>query len=171
MVPKVRGFLLPVHHGRTATWEPRSDLWPTGQSLSPWKQFQSHHVKVSSSHGFKVHSVSEPRPSCRSQCVSSGGGGASSRGQSGWLADSLCGSWRVIGQKVHQSLSEPTADEPFLFLFGALGFESSSSWNARYDHHHHHQYYYIIIIISIIITSSSEFYFLLPHPSESRSVS
>lgn len=26
-----------------------------------------------------------------------------------------------------QSLSEPTADEPFLFLFGALGLESSSS--------------------------------------------
>jgi len=35
-----------------------------------------------------------------------------------------CRRWRSIGR---QSLSEPTADEPFLFLLGALGFESSSS--------------------------------------------
>lgn len=32
--------------------------------------------------------------------------------------------WRFL-----QSLSEPTADDPFRFLFGALGFESSSSCN------------------------------------------
>lgn len=29
-----------------------------------------------------------------------------------------------------QSLSEPTADEPFRFLLGALGLESSSSWRG-----------------------------------------
>lgn len=94
----------------------------TSESSSPWKQ--SRHVKDSSPRGFKVRSVSEPRPSRGGQCVSWGGGGASSSGQSGCVS---VGSWRVIGQSVGQSLSEPTADEPFLFLFGALGFESSSS--------------------------------------------
>lgn len=48
----------------------------------------------------------------------------------GWQAGSV-GSWRVIGQRTRQSLSDPTADEPFLFLFGALGFESSSSYNTQ----------------------------------------
>lgn len=35
--------------------------------------------------------------------------------------------WQLACDWPRQSLSEPTADDPFLFLFGALGFESSSS--------------------------------------------
>lgn len=37
-----------------------------------------------------------------------------------------CG-WRGDRSSFSQSLSEPTADEPFRFLLGALGLESSSS--------------------------------------------
>lgn len=41
-----------------------------------------------------------------------------------------CG-WRGDQGASSQSLSEPTADEPFRFLLGALGLESSSSWRRK----------------------------------------
>lgn len=44
---------------------------------------------------------------------------------------SSSGCWLRIGGWACQSLSEPTADDPFLFLLGALGLESSSSCGSH----------------------------------------
>lgn len=50
---------------------------------------------------------------------------------------SSSGCWLRIGRWACQSLSEPTADDPFLFLLGALGFESSSSCRSHDFVNHH----------------------------------
>lgn len=89
----------------SASWEPGGELPPAARSVSCESQ--------------SPHGISELRPTHGAQCVSVRGGRASSSGQSGWSAAGV--------GLVRQSLSEPTADDPFRFLFGALGFESSSS--------------------------------------------
>ena len=62
--------------------QPNSDLCPaesesSSQYLSPWKQNESHHMKVSSQHGFKVCIVSKPTMGLL-------------KWSHDWLADGLC---------------------------------------------------------------------------------
>ena len=68
-----------------------------------------------------------------SQGDSGGAGVPQWLGEADWLmvpslkVVTMAAGWWLVGWDVTQSLSEPTADEPFLFLFGGLGLESSSS--------------------------------------------
>lgn len=102
------------------------DLLVSGRSSSSAETASVSSCESQSSHECKVCVTQSPAPP-RQSVRGIGMGRSLVQCQSGWMVECLCGSWRVIGQRIRQSLSEPTADEPFRFLFGALGFESSSS--------------------------------------------